>query len=814
MNPSLDKKKKQEIKLLHSTIRQEFAFNQIQTWNDLLTRLKELPIIPDKPLTYKELNEYLSLNTSGDRTNQPNQQTQQNVNAIQDEKIQKSTIQPNENIRHETDKAIRSGECYHATPGFPEDFDSTREVSPLHLEVQSCELVIPTGNENQSLIKPVPSAEVVTDIPLKLRNVTIPEPKFDASDNYGLKESPNTNPKLLRRWYQKKATAQLFHKIVVKRYPGVLFQGATGCGKTFIVADVLRMLEDIKFYENKTHSYMPMLYITKATILTQTHRVFQKYFNLKPNVDVEITNIETLRSTSGQYWLSEEKYIDKGVERWRWRWKPKIQPVPLVVDESQGTKNLRSQQAQAIYAYNNLPVDKRCLICVSATHFTRVIEAQAWACSTNADLSTLPGFKEGDRLNNETWKDFAKYIASPSKPDDYCEAAVKRLRDFLEEYIVQVKGIRSQFEPINKVEIIQFETPELREFYRKAWDRFLEENAKLDKARDMGKPVGACFLVVLLKYSMAAEFCHAYGFAKFMHEAWQDGKAGVCFVKFKQTLIEVVEILVNKFGYKREDISLIWGGGQTALTDKQKKKQKIKDLKEKLEMVGLSVDEMIGDSGLDDVEDRVIKDYPAWLKLGLQSKEERQSEIDRFESGKTKFAIYTLKSGGVGLSLQHTDEYCEDWNRSAPGFDKWKAMIDALPENQRPDKGKIRYKESGYAYEEDIPFVFSRPRRTCGCVTYNAIELVQGVGRVPRMNSLSVTEQKILCYAGTVEVQMGRVYTVKLRCIKSFIGQPEPWDGVVFRANKAHEEADKLIENSKGMADDESSIIDESENDE
>ena len=86
----------------------------------------------------------------------------------------------------------------------------------------------------------------------------------------------------------------------------------TGTGKTFIIADLMRMLWDIQWHEGKTFSHIPLLYVTKNTILEQTNRVFKKWYNLKPNIDFDVINIEMLRSTAGQYWVKEEKYIERG----------------------------------------------------------------------------------------------------------------------------------------------------------------------------------------------------------------------------------------------------------------------------------------------------------------------------------------------------------------------------------------------------------------------------------------------------------------------------------------------------------------------
>ena len=231
----------------------------------------------------------------------------------------------------------------------------------------------------------------------------------------------------------------------------------------------------------------------------------------------------------------------------------------------------------------------------------------------------------------------------------------------------------------------------------------------------------------------------------------------------------------------------MWGGGQTQLTAKQKTKKKVKDLDAKMRELGSSAEEMIKDMDLEEVEDREILDLPEHLRIGMQSMDDRQREIDRFQSGKSLFCIYTFRAGGVGLSLHHSDEFTEF---------------------------KCRRKPSGYVVEEDIPLVPVRPRRNFVALTYNAIELVQGVGRCPRLTSLSDTEQYIICYQGTIEVDIGYIVSKKLSCISSVVKQHESWQDIIMYGNNPNKKAKtmkELLDSAESAKkDDESGIIDES----
>lgn len=643
--------------------------------------------------------------------------------------------------------------------------------------------------------------------PVKLEPVI--EEKYDADHDYGLPESSNENPTLHLYWFQKKAASEILRKIEEGR-KGILLLSPTGTGKTFIAGATNRRLIDKNFADDKTFAAVPYLYVTKATIVEQTNRVFKNLFNIEPNVDTEIINIEMLRSRGGQLWLKKEVYIEQGEEKERWVWKSHRHPVAFFLDESQGAKNKQSTQSQIIYAYNDIPEDT-VLICISATPFTRISEAKAWAVSTRRPLDHLGGFPKGTYLCNENWNAYAAAIASPSAPNEYNQAAVDRLMKDLEDYVVRVRGVKPQFEAKNGVCFVQFESPEKRKFYEEAWEKFLKRKSKLDALKEADEEVSnICYLLELQQFSKAAEFCHAEGFADKAFKCYMAGKAPAIAVKFKDTLVEIVRIWIEKYGISRDNITLVWGGGQTQQTEKQKQKEKILKKIDKLKQLGIDPQEFLEDMGLGDVEERKIVEYPAHYRLGAQSLEERQREIDNFQSGKSQFAIYTLKAGGVGLSLHHTDEFTTDWNRIHPDFAKWYEMIQKLPEKQRPLPGKVRRKKSGFAIEEDIPFVPVRQRETFVVVTYNAIELVQGVGRVPRLTSLTPTIQNVYCYAGTVEVQMGKIYSQKLRCLSAVVRQREDWQQIIIGGG-ADEYVDEVINRTKDAKDDESTLVDDEE---
>lgn len=594
---------------------------------------------------------------------------------------------------------------------------------------------------------------------------TIDESGFNNSNDYGLASSSKEKGFLF--WFQKKATKEALDKIVIEKKPAIMVIASTGTGKTFICAAIDRRLKDNKWEYGKTWGHTNYLSITRSSVVEQTKRVNMRFFCIEHPNDTEVINIEQLRSRAGQIWIICKNIIVNGEEQEVYEWKKLINPCVIFWDECQALKNSDSTQHKIGIKFSAIETPTT-QVFISATPFTRVSEAKAFAIATRKDISHL-GFPSGTRLSEATWPTYAAAIAAPSPPDEYNEAAVERLMKDLDDYIVRVKGVRWQFNAINSVEIIDFEPPseennftDARKEYTLAWEKYLARKAKLEESVCDNPRFQA--LVEQMMYLIEAEYSKRYLFSKRMVTDVQNGYAAVLACKSKKTIIGVVKILHDKYGISRDHISLVWGGGQTQLTAKQKLKAKVKENIDKFQEAGISMEDMM----LEDVDDRVLEELPTELRLGNQTKEQRQKEIDKFQSGKSLFCIYTYKAGGVGLSLHHTDEQTVY---------------------------KVRRQKNGYAVTEDIPQVPTRPRKVTVGPTWSPIELVQGCGRVPRLTSLSDTIQNFLYYRGTVEEEQAFVVTHRLKCLSKVVRQHENWQDLITNYHKAKELARELVAN-------------------
>jgi len=627
------------------------------------------------------------------------------------------------------------------------------QLSEVHESVHK-ELDVPT---------PVPSETAVVQ-----PAITVPiEPQVDtSSDNdYGLIPSPHE--KITYYYWQKKSIAESMAKIK-KQLPAILELASTGAGKTLIAGGIVRRLIDMNFCEDKTWGLTKILYVAKVTLIEQIKDDF-KLLGINCPQDVDVINIEQLRCRAGELYINRKQVIVNGQEETIWEWKKMIHPVVIIWDECQGLKNEDSTQSKIAVSFSDLPNVLQ--IFMSATPFGRVCEARTFALATRMDISHVTGIP-GTCLSANTWPAFARYISgSQSDPTEYNEAAVERLRKALDEYIIQVRGMKWQFNAKNHVEIIDFEAPaedndftDTYEEYKKAWLKYLEMMEKLKLAVTDNPQLQK--MIQLGIFLAAAEYSKRYIFARRIAKNVKDGYAAFLGVKFKKTIIGVTKILVEKYGFTRDQIALIWGGGQTQLTAKQKLKIKMRENQELLAQAGITLEDM----DLDQVEDRVMEDLPKHLRLGTQTKEQRQLEIRRYQSGKALVAIYTFKAGGVGLSLPHTDRYTSY---------------------------KCRRKPNGYVYPEDVINVPTRPRKGDIGPTWSPIELIQGCGRTARVVSLSDTDQALLYYRGTVEEDQALVVMHRLKCHGKVVRQQESWLDLIVHHGKSKELAKEYVDDYK-----------------
>jgi hypothetical protein len=587
--------------------------------------------------------------------------------------------------------------------------------------------------------------------------------------------------------YQKRPTYECYIGIKEQNQRSQYLSAGTGTGKTIMYLQVLRWFFDQGFIEKNSVAPYPMMIITKSGVIQQTLAVAKDKFGFTTMDGLLVTSYDQLRSNFGKRFLAQKTRIVNGEPEQYFEWHDGIQPLIIVVDEGHAVKNIDSLQSQIIQALSKIK-SKVFLIFTSATPYMRVVEAKAFAL--NAKVKYLP-FEDGKItqdpketrgiiLDNEHWSNWANRISEPSAPEDYDHNAVARFTKAFDSYIKRAVNVHFQFKPKNSCKLVAFMNDWERDYYYKAEERFLKEKEEIEGKILDGTMSPLMRLAIMNKFREAAEFAKSFTMAKLLWEAVNSGKAGFCAVNNRPTIAKIVQILDQNYNIPRSKISLIWGGSDVySGTNTKITKEDIKHAMSQAQMgeVDPNMFDKIRRQLL--AQRAGLGDLPPEYRLGPQSRIERHNEKMKFQKGLTQICIFTLKAGGTGLDLHHTDDYTEE---------------------------KVRRRPSGWAELEDIPNIPTLPRKGYITPTFSAPEFVQGLGRTARVTSLSSTEQDILFYGGTWEEYAYEVTTVKLKCLKEVIKYQEHWEDALYNPSKYKETITKGKELQQQEIDDDDTL--------
>lgn len=554
---------------------------------------------------------------------------------------------------------------------------------------------------------------------------------------------------------QPRAAQEIWDKIQ-EGYSGIALLADPGLGKTYIIGSVLKnFIEQGKIKELGCISPFPIVYTTKMTVVEQTRGVLREEFNIDPSL-VKVINIEYLRSELGAMFVKETLSIKNGQEVIKYKWTQYIHPVLFIWDEFQMLARSVSQQskiAQAVsdifYEYD-VPVIQ---IFISATPFSRVSEAKVFTVATRHKIND-------EVITNDSWHKFSNVISGHDDPESYSEDAIKNLMEELDPYIVKIHDINLKFKSYITTQGMTFETKEEREIYEKAWEIFQEKKRKIEGDDSLSE--GQARMSILGQFTVyrkAAENAKCYQIARFANDCVNNKEAPGIGFAFKSSMVKTYSILINDFGWSREDVSFIWGGSTESLSDKQKLLKRIKasgledilkrETNIKLEDFGIDLNEL---------HEKSSEQYN-WEKahrLLSQNPKEREQERLRFQRQDSKALLFSFKAGGTGLSAHH---------------------------------------------ERRFPKALTR--RGFFTPIYSEKEMLQAFGRLPRITSISDTYQICGYYRGTIEEEVMERLKMKLRCARHVSSRTDSWEDIVTGRSRSMEDF-QMIEDTESFDDDNS----------
>jgi hypothetical protein len=507
---------------------------------------------------------------------------------------------------------------------------------------------------------------------------------------------------------------------ILQKHKAGLQDGRTGSGKTPVALALIRKALDSGEIEKGFYVF-PIIIFCPVGLMEHWYRHLErggmgKYIGNT----ITVLPYSGLSSSQGSVYIQEEVVFDAytNQERTVLKWNPALVPYLVVYDECHRLNN-DSYQTKAILALQraaNPPYS----LWMSATPFVTVNNTRAFVIATGARLLDM-------RITEDNFSQFAGLICNePAKPN---LAAAKRLRELLGPFIYSMPKVKWDHKAINAVILVDFKSEADRACYIAAYTEYLEKCQLLGKNTDFGRFEQ---FVALGQFRKKVEPFRMDQIVDKCHEHIQSGKISpVVGVAFRDSIIRGVDRAIE-LGYKREDISLIWGGKdeiktKLVLSDAEFnevfKKSAAGEELSKLdvrrieETLRFKTEKASYDEKSDSDTVKRLQRLSNFGLMGAQTPNQRQLEIDRFQSGKSKMCFFTLAAGGIGLSLDHAYPYL-------------------------------------------------KPRIGYFTPTYSGPEFQQALGRLPRRLTLSDTYQFIVGMLGTVEEShVMPLIDKKLRCI-------------------------------------------------
>jgi len=520
---------------------------------------------------------------------------------------------------------------------------------------------------------------------------------------------------------------RIYKDIFVDRLSSAILQdGETGSGKSFIGAFLIAQhIKDGALDYNKYPLRMlPNQYIifTPKNVVEQYKRVLESIGlgKLVRTRAIYVTSYSQFSTLEGKVLVSEEE--DMVTDNTVMKWNPMSRPLCVIWDECQKLNNWKTFQTRAAQACAKDSKDT-IHIFMSATPFEKVNDAFTFCRAVGKPLLGI------NVTSEQSFKAFASMVdtVDPAKPN---QAALKRLREVFGPYIYSLPRAKWPCKQLNSTLIIDFDSPAAKITYERAYDDYLEVCKKSGKNTEFGE---FAKFIALGKFRQASEPLRAPFLARKVVENYRSGKvATVIGTAFKESIIRIAFACVEA-GIPRDKIAIIWGGGKQVRQEDIMTQDEInallnrvssgqgpaptkRDFKRMQETLYYTQERLAYGETTEQQSYRHLK--LSELRLtGTQSANQRQKEIDAFQSGGAVICLFTLASGGVGLSL-----------------------------------------------DKDKPHLL--PRECYYTPVWNGKEFKQALGRTVRRASLADSRQYVCFLRGTVEEHhVAPLLDTKLRCI-------------------------------------------------
>lgn len=524
---------------------------------------------------------------------------------------------------------------------------------------------------------------------------------------------------------QKKAIGALLEVLYNKKLHGALVPLGTGKGKSWIAAGLALWLQkhDPSKFCNFLGLFPPILIITKKSVVLDFRDTLKKLGLESVGLAVDVWSYNEIFSTKNRNFFREETVDVFGQQTKVIRFNLPAQAAPklIILDECQEIKKEKSKRTKYLEAFLQIPdID---WAFTSATPAVTVWDTMFMTLAMRVEYGNKP-------ITRETFPEFARTLTLGADPRDANAAALERWGAAIGERFIKPPGDPQKVKALNKVKLFAIEDPANQAMLRNAMKNYLEALERTGRSIDPQGQVMVAFMVM----ARAAELATVDTWVADAIEAHRKGYAPVIAIRFTETLKELVMKLCDSEYFKehkltKNKISLIWGGNREIKPEELLPETRAAEIaakmgmwildnpdqarKPKAEDIGITKEEFRAfHKGIKYTSERIFREMTKdafasrnerlrEMKLHNQSQLERHENVRAFLNGETEFCIYTLSSGGTGISLDH------------------------------------RYN-------------FSRPRSVMSTMTYWAEEFAQALGRCVRITTLTDTTQDIYVPEGTI----------------------------------------------------------------
>lgn len=461
----------------------------------------------------------------------------------------------------------------------------------------------------------------------------------------------------------------ILEKLKDRQENAVLCDGDVGLGKTPITCAVLHsLIFKCGFLDKLENKYLihPILIICPDIIrkdwVNTLKRMGLEDYYLRGKI--HIISDTDFQGQKGEKFCTEE--IDPWDEtNVTYKWNKHLSPALVIIDEIQRFRNpltKRTLCVESLLDKNNVfPTPQ--FICLSATPFEKVNDSRLFVLLCEKTFL-------GINVKAETFGIFSRTVTP--NPETPSKESLKNLRKVLRDNIVSIPYVKPKHRPYYTFELTDFRNEHDRKIYEKAMETYLRSCALTGKNTDNAQMMR---MVALGIFKKTVEPLRVHRFTEIAaHNYFSRQKSTAIFCAYTQTIADVVFDLVENKKIPRNKISIIWGGRKRVKIEDLLSKEEFQELMDNPELFmsriagNPKMAKKITDS-LEFFQEGIARDeteieqkqrhekLELYGLTGIQSKKKRREEVDKYQSGETEIIVMTIQSGGVGLTLDRSQEH-------------------------------------------------------------------------------------------------------------------------------------------------------------